>query len=146
MSKLHPKKPRARVIARSRNFSNAVIVSHLDDFEEVLKLIPERSKGQRRLLTYLNEHPQAPTGKHANGIPEVGNLSDKVSRKKQGDGINERIASTGYQVRCEKPLVPLMNSFNEKTGRCLWSIYYVFEYPVNAANDSEFGCHDEVKS
>jgi hypothetical protein len=98
-----------------------------DDLIDVIRLLPGDYLQARRMVEYLGQNPQTPTGRVAHHCG-IGNLSD-VARK-----LNPHIYGTGYFVGCERPPRPINNKFGEASNQFLWSIYELPE----AANDSEY--------
>ncbi len=85
---------------------------------KLIKIISPYASRCHRLIEYLSQNKQAPSGHVANAC-SIGNISDTAS------DINPSIYKEGYFIGCEKPLVRILNKFGEPSNEHLWSIYKV---------------------
>jgi hypothetical protein len=98
----------------------------------ILGSLPSGMSQGRRLFQYLSDHPKASSGNVSQNC-SIGNLSDCAHY------LNPFLRKYNLVVGCEKPVIPIINQFNEPSNNFLWSVYRVPE----AANDGGPLSNDE---
>jgi hypothetical protein len=99
---------------------------------KILASLPLKMSQGRRLFQYLSDHPKASSGNVSQNC-SIGNLSDCAHY------LNPFLRKYNLVVGCEKPVIPIINQFNEPSNNFLWSVYRVPE----AANDGGPLSNDE---
>jgi hypothetical protein len=79
-----------------------------------------------RILKYLSSKKKVPTGELAANT-SCGNISQIVRTV-----CNIKLMPEGFQVRCEKPLAPIKNRFDQDTNQYVWSLCRVVEERISA--------------
>jgi hypothetical protein len=90
----------------------------------ILDSLPSAMSQGRRLFQYLADNPKASSG-YVSQNCSIGNISDVAYY------VNPYLVRHQLMIGCEKPVVPVINKFKEKSNQFLWSLYSVPE----AAND-----------
>jgi len=95
--------------------------------DRILLDISHEFKQGRRLVKFLSANPNACTVV-VNQACSIGNISD-VARK-----LNPTLVKHGLFISCKRPMLPILNKFDEPSQMYEWSIHELRK----AANDSEF--------
>jgi hypothetical protein len=93
----------------------------------ILAGMPDHMLQGKRMVSYVAANPRSPSG-YVSQQCSLSNLSD-VSRY-----VNPYLAKHNLMIGCEKPIIPIINKFLEKSSQFLWSIYSV----PKAANDDVY--------
>jgi hypothetical protein len=93
----------------------------------ILEEMPAHMLQGKRMLEYVAQNPKSPSG-YVSQHCSIGNLSD-VARY-----VNPYLVKHSLMIGCQKPPMPIINKFKEKSSQFLWSIYSV----PKAANDDAY--------
>lgn len=93
--------------------------------DTLLKKFDPQSQSYR-IVKYLSRKKKVPTGELA-AVTSTGNISQIVRAV-----CNLKLMPEGFQIRCEKPLAPIKNKFDQDTNQYVWSLCKVVEERVSA--------------
>ena len=96
----------------------------------LLSILPLRRPALARLVEYLADYPYSPSV-NVNRECAIGNISQEAT------AANKKLFTKGYMVGCMRPPVPLKDSFEQETPKCLWSLYKLPEENLEGGRNNE---------